>query len=416
MSTVNGSDAWGSDAWGSDAWGSVAGALQLPVQMVQVTVTGLVLCLLGWAAWGLSSLDAGSRRRDQLFPDDPAPGDGGGAGPGDPAPGGPGQGGQVQDEAAHRRGPGRGLRLRIRRRLRSVLPAALDRRLRRGPGRGRLQPPPELLLLPFGLLAAWPTHSPLVAALAAGAVLPAIRLRGRRRRARVREQRRLAVVGLCAALAGELRTGATPQQAAEVVGGELAAGQPQAAAAGRQATGPPLLDGTVLLAAVHYGGSVPEAFLTMAELPGAGGAAGIAACWQVASSSGAGLAAGLDRVAEGLRAEGALHETVRAELAGARSTAALLAALPLFGLLLGAGLGADPLRVLLHTAGGLACLALGALLECAGIAWTARIARGAELAVRPGWSGGGGWGSGREAGSWTRLCGRRRWRAAPRPS
>jgi len=64
------------------------------------------------------------------------------------------------------------------------------------------------------------------------------------------------------------------------------------------------------------------------------------------------------------------------------STAALLAALPLFGLLLGAGLGADPLRVLLHTPGGLSCLALGALLECAGIAWTGRIARGAELAVQ----------------------------------
>ncbi|MBC3842947.1 type II secretion protein F [Streptacidiphilus sp. 4-A2] len=140
------------------------------------------------------------------------------------------------------------------------------------------------------------------------------------------------------------------------------------------------LDGAVLLAAVRYGGSVPQAFRTIAESPGAEGAAGIAACWQVASSSGAGLAAGLDRVAEGLRAEGALRETVRAELAGARSTAALLAALPLFGLLLGAGLGADPLRVLLHTSVGLVCLALGALLECAGIVWTGRIARSAELA------------------------------------
>ena len=289
--------------------------LGIPGQLLEAAAAGLTLCLLGWGAWRLTDLDAAMRRREGLFP-----------------------------------------------RERRV------RRLGRGVLRGRSKPPPELLFLPVGLLAAWPTHSPLVAAVAAGAVLPAIRLRRRRRETRVREQRRMAVVGLCAALAGELRTGATPHQAAESVAGELM--DPQSP-----------LDCTVLLAAVRYGGSVPTAFRVLAELPGAEGAAGIAACWQVASFSGAGLAAGLDRVAEGLRADRALHETVRAELAGPRSTAALLAALPLFGLLLGAGLGADPLRMLLHTSGGLVCLGLGALLECAGIGWTGRIARGAELAA-----------------------------------
>jgi tight adherence protein B len=368
-----------SDVRAMDAWGSVAGAFPVPAQVLQVTATGVVLCLLGWAAWGLSSLDVESRRRSRLFPQDrAAPGDGDRcrSSRGESNPSECGRGERPPGSAGATCGRVRRIRRRIRRRLRTALSGS-------GP-RGRLRPPPELLLLPLGLLVAWPTHSPLLAALAASAVLPAIRLRERRRRRLVREQRRLAVVGLCAALAGELRTGATPQQAAEVVGGELTAARTRPAAVGRPANGPVPLDGTVLLAAVRYGGSVPEAFRTMAELPGAEGAAGIAACWQVASSSGAGLAAGLDRVAEGLRAESALHETVRAELAGARSTAALLAALPLFGLLLGAGLGADPLRVLLHTTGGLACLALGALLECAGIAWTARIARGAELAVRSG--------------------------------
>ena len=387
---------------GMGAWESVARALAVPEQVLQVTTTGLVLLLLGWAAWGLSSLDAGTRRRSRLFPRDQAGGAGAeddedrhdrcrdGRSEGDPGPAG-GQGHGAEHGHGAEQGPehgrtrrphsrrlggrgGRRVRGCGRRPRRTALPGRLLR--------GRLRPPPELFLLPLGLLAAWPTHSPLLAALAAGAVLPAIRLRGRKRRALDREQRRLAVVGLCAALAGELRTGATPQQAAELVGGELAAARTKPALTGCPAAVPVPLDGTLLLAAVRYGGSVPEAFRAMAELPGAEGAAGIAACWQVASSSGAGLAAGLDRVAEGLRAESALHETVRAELAGARSTAALLAALPLFGLLLGAGLGADPLRVLLHTPGGLACLALGALLECAGIAWTGRIARGAELAVQ----------------------------------
>jgi tight adherence protein B len=235
-------------------------------------------------------------------------------------------------------------------------------------------------------------------------VVPAIRLRRRRRAARLQERRRTAVVALCAALAGELRTGATPHQAVELAAGEFTAAAPAAApgtgwgtgtgsgtggtgsgvgaelgpAVGSAGSAPPDLDCTVLLAAVRYGGDVPEAFRVLAELPGAEGAAGIAACWQVASSSGAGLAAGLDRVAEGLRAERALREGVRAELAGPRSTAGLLALLPLFGLLLGAALGADPLRMLLHTPSGLLCLALGTALEWAGLAWTARIARGAE--------------------------------------
>ncbi len=360
------------------------GLLGMPGEMLQALVSGLVLCLVGWLAWRLSSLDEAVRRRNRLFPERRRE-----------AP----DGEQPVREARrsrrwHFRGrfgrwSGRRFGQRRGRRYGRGLGRGVGRRFPLGSAWLRTPPPPELLLLPLGLLAAWPTHSPLVAAAAAGAVVPAIRLRSRKQQARLREQRRRAVVGMCAALAGELRTGATPQQAARLVGAELAtdgmpADGPRARGAlgrcGRGRSAGPPLDSTLLLAAVLYGGSVPEAFGAMAALPGAEGAAGIAACWQVASSSGAGLAAGLDRVAEGLRAERALHETVQAELAGPRSTAALLAALPLFGLLLGAGLGADPLRVLLHTPSGLACLALGALLECAGIAWTGRIARGAELA------------------------------------
>jgi tight adherence protein B len=56
----------------------------------------------------------------------------------------------------------------------------------------------------------------------------------------------------------------------------------------------------------------------------------------------------------------------------------MLALLPALGVLLGTGFGADPLRVLLHTPAGLACLLSGGLLEWAGLAWTSRIARSAE--------------------------------------
>lgn len=60
--------------------------------------------------------------------------------------------------------------------------------------------------------------------------------------------------------------------------------------------------------------------------------------------------------------------------------ALLVALLPVAGLGLGAALGAEPLRVLLHTPGGLACLAVGAFLEAAGLYWACRIVRGGEAA------------------------------------
>ena len=355
----------GSGVEDGQVWaGAVLATAGLAGPVARASGAGALLCLLGWTAWWLSGREAAQRRRDRLFPREP----------------GPSRWSPPRWTARYGRwaglwrpGSGQGRRS-------SVRPGGglVNSRPWNGTWNGT-RPPPELLLLPLGLLAAWPMHSPLVAAVAAGAVVPAIRLRGRRREGRLRERRRTAVVALCAALAGELRTGATPHQAVEMAAGEFAVPVP-GPTADPAATGEPVLDCTVLLAAVRYGGGVPEAFRALAALPGAEGAAGIAACWQVASSSGAGLAEGLDRVAEGLRAERALRDNVRAELAGPRSTAGLLALLPVFGLLLGAALGADPLRMLLHTPSGLLCLVLGAALEWAGMAWTARIARGAEAA------------------------------------
>lgn len=69
---------------------------------------------------------------------------------------------------------------------------------------------------------------------------------------------------------------------------------------------------------------------------------------------------------------------MQAQLAGARSTAVMLAGLPVLGLLLGTALGADPLHVLLHTGAGLGCLLVGGVLEGLGMWWALRIVRGAE--------------------------------------
>ncbi|SOB83214.1 type II secretion system F family protein [Streptomyces sp. 1331.2] len=255
--------------------------------------------------------------------------------------------------------------------LRGPGPEPEPESVRWGRRRGRLPEAlvPELLLLPVGLVAGQATTSPVPVLAAALAVPPLRRWRLRRRRAAEAGRRAAAVVELCAGLAGELRSGATPEQALHLVTARLAADRDGLRRLGEEPV--------ARLAAGRYGGDVSAAFHLLAELPGGSGAAAIAACWRVAADSGAGLAAALDRVAEALRGERALAEEIAGELAGPRATIAVLAALPAAGLLLGAALGARPLDVLLHTPVGLGCLAAGAALEGLGVLWTARIVRSA---------------------------------------
>lgn len=180
---------------------------------------------------------------------------------------------------------------------------------------------------------------------------------------RAREQRADAVIGLCGALAGEVRAGRHPGEALLAVAGTadtLAATQ------------------AAVLAAARFGGDVPAALAGAAREPGAEGLLGVAACWRVAVDSGAGLAAGLERLEGALRAEREQSADLRAQLAGPRTTAVLLAWLPVLGLLLGTVLGARPLHVLLHTGAGLGCLAIGGVLEGAGLWWALRIVRKGE--------------------------------------
>ncbi|GAA1927353.1 type II secretion system F family protein [Streptomyces sodiiphilus] len=219
------------------------------------------------------------------------------------------------------------------------------------------------VLLAGLLLACWGRSPlPLLAALAAAP--SAVRWWRRRGERQAAGRRRDEVIAFCASLAGEVRAGRQPAQALTAVGApEL---------------GPP---GARLLAAARYGGDIPAALRSAARRPGAEGLLAVAACWQVAVDGGASLAAGLERVASALRAERDQQEDVRAQLAGPATTALVLAALPLTGLLLGSAMGVRPLEVLLHSAAGLGCLVTGVLLEWAGLAWVAAIVRSAE---RPG--------------------------------
>lgn len=221
----------------------------------------------------------------------------------------------------------------------------------------------------------WALAAGLVLAVAGASVVPVVagaagvpllrRMRLARRDRRAREHREGAVIGLCGALAGEVRAGRQPGEAL------LQAARDSGGLGDAQAT---------VLAAARFGGDVPGALAVAARQPGAEGLLGLAACWRVAVDQGAGLAAGLDRLEAALRAERDQRADLQAQLAGARSTALMLAGLPVLGLGLGSALGADPLHVLLHTGAGLGCLLVGGLLEGLGMWWAMRIVRGAEAA------------------------------------
>jgi tight adherence protein B len=101
----------------------------------------------------------------------------------------------------------------------------------------------------------------------------------------------------------------------------------------------------------------------------------VAAAWRVADVTGAPLADLLDRLEVDLRSLERVRLTAAAHAAGTRATAGLLAVLPVAGIALGYGMGADPLRVLLHTPVGAACAGAAVLLQLAGLAWTNRLAR-----------------------------------------
>ncbi|PFG39238.1 tight adherence protein B [Georgenia soli] len=116
---------------------------------------------------------------------------------------------------------------------------------------------------------------------------------------------------------------------------------------------------------------------TAGALPGA-----IAAC-RLTHELGAPLAEVLQRCAEGLTEAGHARAARAVALAGPRATARLLGWLPLLGLLLGAGIGADPVGVLLGGGLGSACLLAGVALMVLGRRWVAALERAAGSAGVP---------------------------------
>lgn len=204
-----------------------------------------------------------------------------------------------------------------------------------------------------GVATSRPSYA-IVAATVVGATLFVLRQVRLARARSVALNTRAQVIAALDLLAAELRAGILPHQAIDALAHDAPMLRPAAAAAA-------------------HGGDVVAALQVGSLEPGAGALADLAGAWHVAERAGAPLADVLERVATATRDEAEVDRDVQAEAAPARATGRLMAVLPVLGLSLGAGMGADPVHVLTGTVVGASCLAGGLALACAGIVWVDRI-------------------------------------------
>lgn len=182
--------------------------------------------------------------------------------------------------------------------------------------------------------------------------------------------RRRATARLAAANASRMA------EVCDLLAAELSAGRPPETALREAAAVWPALVSVADVA--RLGGDVSGALREVAQTPGASGLRLLAAAWSVSRRTGGGLGVATRRVAEAVRREQATRSVVAGELASARATARLMAALPIVALLMGSGAGADPWSFLLRTPAGLGCLAAGLASGLAGVWWIEQIAHGVD--------------------------------------
>ena len=158
---------------------------------------------------------------------------------------------------------------------------------------------------------------------------------------------------------------------------ELRAGRPPARALALVADTAPLLRSCLVEAsvAVDAGASPSGELRRIGALPGCDGLHGVAAAWAVTESAVGAVADVLDRLGEVLEADRQSRAELDAALAAPRATMALLAGLPVLGVVLGQSLGARPLHLLLRRPLGWLLLAAGVTLDLLGVAWTRLLVR-----------------------------------------
>jgi tight adherence protein B len=198
------------------------------------------------------------------------------------------------------------------------------------------------------------TSTPLVAALAAAMAYLVARIWVADRVERRSDERVRGLTEGVAVLAAELRSGRS-----------LAAATETAAAAC-----PDVDAGRALAVAVRDPRGAGPAHAD----PGMRSAlARVAAGAALSVRTGCSLAAVLSAVEDDLRARSRHRLELRAATAGPRAGAAVLAGLPLLGLAMGSGVGADPWRVLTTTVAGQVLLVAGVAFEVVGLWWSRRL-------------------------------------------
>jgi tight adherence protein B len=197
--------------------------------------------------------------------------------------------------------------------------------------------------------------TPVVAGLAAVCGSAAGRALRQRSRTRAAERRTRALVEALGVLAAELRAGRPLDEAT----GTAVDGCPDPATAS-------VLGPVLRLGEPPPGPPADEAVRALVR---------VAAAVQLSARTGCSLAGVVTAVEDDLRARLHAEQELRSAVAGPRASAAVLAGLPVLGLLMGSGVGADPWRVLTTTGPGTVLLVLGVALELAGTAWSARLVR-----------------------------------------
>jgi tight adherence protein B len=99
----------------------------------------------------------------------------------------------------------------------------------------------------------------------------------------------------------------------------------------------------------------------------------LAVCWQLANDHGLAIATLMRTAQRDIAERQRFSARVASGMAGARTTAAILAGLPLLGVLLGQLIGARPLDFLLSGHAGGWLLVVGLTLACGGLLWSDRI-------------------------------------------
>jgi len=242
-----------------------------------------------------------------------------------------------------------------------VVPAGSRRRL---DGLGLLtsarRRPPVLPAL--GAFAAVTALAMPVSVVAACAVTGATLWTRRRRRvaANCRAAESLALQGALDVLVGELRVGAHPVAALDVaareVDGRVAHALRSVAARARL--------GADVVAGLH-GVSATSSMPAHWER--------LAVCWQLAQEQGLSIAALMHTAQRDIVERERFSARAESGMTGARTTASVLAGLPLLAVVLGELIGAKPLRFLLSGGAGGWLLLAGAMLACGGLLWSDRI-------------------------------------------